>query len=115
MAMVSGATLDVMRRRSSSSRRRKRDSGSWRDTESLDLAARDAVLQLRSTVCEGTRDIVQTTRINRLEVLAADDKGTIKRAKVSKAGKTGHRKETVWIYYWRVAHTLISYVSDSYS
>ena len=46
---------------------------------------------------------------------AVDDKGTIKRAKVSKAGETGHRKETVWIYYWRVAHTLISYVSDSYS
>ena len=64
LAMVSGATLDVMRRRSSS--RRKRESGTWRDTESLDLAARDAVLQLRSTVCEGTRDIVQTTRINRL-------------------------------------------------
>ena len=64
LAMVSGATLDVMRRRSSS--RRKRESGTWRDTESLDLAAWDAVLQLRSTVCEGTRDIVQTTRINRL-------------------------------------------------
>ena len=64
LAMVSGATLDVMRRRSSS--RRKREPGSWRDTESLDLAARDAVLQLRSTGCEGTRDIVQTTRINRL-------------------------------------------------
>ena len=106
MAMVSGATLDVMRRRSSS--RRKRESGSWRDTESLDLAAQDAVLQLRSTVCEGTRDIVQTTRINRLEVSAADDKGTIERAKVFKAGKTGHRKETVWIYYWRVVHTLIN-------
>ena len=114
MAMVSGATLDVMRRRSSS-RRRKREPGSWRDTESLELAAWDGVLQLRSTVCEGTRDIVQTTRINRLEVSAVDDKGTIKRAKVSKAGETGHRKETVWIYYWRVAHTLISYVSDSYS
>ena len=106
MAIVSGATLDVMRRRSSS--RRKRESGCWRDTESLDLAAQDAVLQLRSTVCEGTRDIVQTTRINRLEVSAADDKGTIERTKVFKAGKTGHRKETVWIYYWRVAHTLIN-------
>ena len=106
MAMLSGATLDVMRRRSISSR--KRESGSWRDTESLDLAAWNAVFQLRSTVCEGTRDIVQTTRINRLEVSAADDKGTIKRAKVFKAGKTGHRKETVWIYYWRVAHTLIN-------
>ena len=66
LAMVSGATLDVMRRRSISRRKRERESGSWRDTESLDLAARDAVLQLRSTVCEGTRDIVQTTRINRL-------------------------------------------------
>ena len=97
MAMVSGATLDVMRRRSSS--RRKREPGSWRDTESLDLAARDAVLQLRSTVCEGTRDIVQTTRINRLELLAVDDKGTIERTKVFKAGKTGQRKETVQIYY----------------
>ena len=64
LAMVSGATLDVMRRRSS--RRRKREPGSWRDTESLELAAWDGVLQLRSTVCEGTRDIVQTTRINRL-------------------------------------------------
>ena len=106
MAIVSGATLDVMRRRSSS--RRKRDSGTWRDTESLDLAAWDAVLQLRSTVCEGTRDIVQTTRINRLEVSAVDDKGTIERAKVFKAGKTGHRKETVWIYYWRVVQTLIN-------
>ena len=94
MAMVSGATLDVMRRRSSS-RRRKREPGSWRDTESLDLAARDAVLQLRSTVCEGTRDIVQTTRINRLEVSAVDDQGTIERTKVYKAGETGHRKETV--------------------
>ena len=99
MAMVSGATLDVMRRRSSSSRRRKRDSGSWRDTESLELAAWDGVLQLRSTVCEGTRDIVQTTRIDRLEVSAVDDKGTIERTKVFKAGKTGQRKETVQIYY----------------
>ena len=98
MAMVSGATLDVMRRRSSS-RRRKREPGSWRDTESLDLAAQNAVLQLRSTVCEGTRDIVQTTRINRLELLAVDDKGTIERTKVFKAGKTGQRKETVQIYY----------------